>query len=234
MPTDHFDSTLDRITSGLTNRRTLLLQSLTAGTVATLAPTVWSQQKAPVGSAAPSADNAEEEEDEDDPLVGKQLLLGSFPVINYGSKPEFDDAPDKERLLVIFYWASWCPNCRTQAPLINAWWQKNKAKGVDMLAVSLDENPKAALKYLLANKYEWPSAMMKPSVLKVEPLPPAAANKGANTGASAAVAAVSIERGLPKPSSIPKVILRGRDGVVVAVKSDGVDADDVAELSQFL
>jgi peroxiredoxin len=46
------------------------------------------------------------------------------------------------KLLVLNFWASWCPPCVEETPSLNAFQQQMKPDGVVVLAVSIDANEK--------------------------------------------------------------------------------------------
>lgn len=55
----------------------------------------------------------------------------------------------KGKVVLIDFWASWCGPCRTSIPQLNKTYAKYKAKGFEILGVSLDESAvkwKAAIK----------------------------------------------------------------------------------------
>ena len=58
------------------------------------------------------------------------------------------DTPDGSRLalqslrgqpLLINFWATWCPPCVEELPLLNAFYQENKAKGWQVLGIAVDK-----------------------------------------------------------------------------------------------
>ena len=44
----------------------------------------------------------------------------------------------KGRLLLINFWATWCPPCVEELPLINAFYQQNSKKGWQVLGLAVD------------------------------------------------------------------------------------------------
>lgn len=58
--------------------------------------------------------------------------------------------------MVVSFWATWCGPCRLEMPSIEAFYRHNRAKGVEVLAVSVDENPGAARRYADENRLPFP------------------------------------------------------------------------------
>jgi|GEM_PF-5243209 thiol-disulfide isomerase/thioredoxin len=59
------------------------------------------------------------------------------------------------RYVVLFFWASWCPHCQKLMPDILNYYHDVKDKGVDFVAVSLDNNKQEWLDYVSQNKLDW-------------------------------------------------------------------------------
>ena len=45
----------------------------------------------------------------------------------------------KGKVVLINFWASWCEPCKEEMPLIETYLQKNKSRGVEVLAIKLDK-----------------------------------------------------------------------------------------------
>jgi len=52
------------------------------------------------------------------------------------------------RLLVLNFWASWCPPCVEETPSLSRFAEQYRAKGVTVLALSVDKDPKAYTAFL--------------------------------------------------------------------------------------
>lgn len=52
------------------------------------------------------------------------------------------------RPLVINFWASWCPPCREEAPLIERTWRAYKNRNLTFLGVNIQDRKEDALSYL--------------------------------------------------------------------------------------
>ena len=52
------------------------------------------------------------------------------------------------KVIYVDFWASWCAPCRTSFPLLNALHKKLQAKGVEVIAINLDEDEASARQFL--------------------------------------------------------------------------------------
>ena len=61
------------------------------------------------------------------------------------------------KVVILNFWATWCPPCREEMPSMEALHQKYKNKGLVMLAVNVDENGASAVKkFLQKTPYSFP------------------------------------------------------------------------------
>jgi len=140
------------------------------------------------------------------PKVGSTLPLPSLTLLD-GRRWTPADAQGK--VLVVYWWASWCPFCALQSPHIEALWRAQKDQGLDVLALSIDRQPAAAAGYLKAKGYSFPAGMLTPEVGKL----------------------------LPKPAGLPVVVVMkvtGRNGKVVFAESGEMFSEDVEGLKKYL
>lgn len=140
------------------------------------------------------------------PAVGTLLAL---PPIDRFDGNRFEPREADGRVLVLYWWASWCPFCALVSPHIEALWRQERTKGRDgllLLAPSIDREPQAARDYLARRGYTFPAAWVTPE----------------------------FQRALPKPRGLPVTIVRGRDGRVRQAEAGQLFPEDVMALTRHL
>jgi thiol-disulfide isomerase/thioredoxin len=60
------------------------------------------------------------------------------------------------KVVLIDFWATWCPPCRGEVPNVVAAYQKYHDKGFDILGISLDQNKDDLLAFTKQNGMVWP------------------------------------------------------------------------------
>jgi thiol-disulfide isomerase/thioredoxin len=137
------------------------------------------------------------------PRVGTQLELPEVPMLD-GSifRPE----QARGQVLVLYWWASWCPFCAMQSPLMDKLWREQRARGLHMLALSIDKKPEDAVAYLAKRGYSFPSGFVTPAVAKV----------------------------LPKPKGLPITYVRGRDDRLLMAEAGQLFPEDIDQIARFL
>lgn len=74
--------------------------------------------------------------------VGKQFT--DFEMADAkGEMHKLSDFVGKGKVVLIDFWASWCPPCRAEMPDLVALYKANKAKGFEIVGISLDSNADA-------------------------------------------------------------------------------------------
>lgn len=62
----------------------------------------------------------------------------------------------KGKVLLIDFWASWCVPCKTSFPALDALYREEKSRGLEVLAVNVDEQRAAADAFLSARPHVMP------------------------------------------------------------------------------
>ncbi len=115
---------------------------------------------------------------------------------------EFSEAQVKGKLLLVFYWASWCPVCKMVEPRLNDFWLKNRARGVEVLALSTDNYAQPAFAHMQRTGFKYPAAM---------------------------AASANWDRAMA-PRSLPTLLVRSRLGVIVDAEEGDIDAGEFRDL----
>jgi thiol-disulfide isomerase/thioredoxin len=84
-------------------------------------------------------------------LLGKPMEL-TGELLGGG---EIDWASYRGKVVLVDFSATWCPPCIEEAPNVLAMYNQYKDKGFDVVAISLDDTPEAAAKYVKDNGIEW-------------------------------------------------------------------------------
>lgn len=89
-------------------------------------------------------------------VAGQQAPHFQLTPIN---APKIDFPADyKGKVVLLDFWATWCPPCRAELPNVVAAYQKYHSKGFDIVSVSLDQagNGPDLLQFMKENGMVWP------------------------------------------------------------------------------
>lgn len=137
------------------------------------------------------------------PQVGRLLALPDVQLLD-GTLVRAADADG--HVLLLYWWASWCPFCAQQSPLMEKFWLAHRGRGLRMLGLSIDRKAEDASGYLSKKGYTFPAGLVTPAV----------------------------ERVLPKPKGLPVTVIRGRDGRVLAAETGQLFPEDIEQFARFL
>jgi peroxiredoxin len=74
-------------------------------------------------------------------------------AVRTGDGAEVRLADYKGRVVLIDFWASWCPPCKTSFPALDAIYREYEEKGLEVLAVNVDERRRDADSFLDAHPH---------------------------------------------------------------------------------
>jgi len=95
--------------------------------------------------------------------VGTARAWGDAPAVSIKgpllSGQAFASDELKGQVLLVNFWASWCPLCRAEMPEIEAYYRAHRAQGLAVLALSMDEPEDEPKVRELAKGWSFPVAM---------------------------------------------------------------------------
>jgi peroxiredoxin len=77
------------------------------------------------------------------------------------SSADFSLANAKGQVVIINFWATWCPPCRQEMPAIESYYKKHKGQGLKVIAVSMDEPADEAKVVEVMKSYSFDAALDK-------------------------------------------------------------------------
>jgi thiol-disulfide isomerase/thioredoxin len=184
-------------------RRLIFGNAAAAGLLAWAIPTRSRAQAAAAEGARPQSTPPGETAAGALPPLGSRLNL---PPVALFDGSEFLPAQAVGKVLVIYWWASWCPFCAQQSPHMEALWRAQRDRGLRMLALSIDRTREAAVGYLQKKGYTFPAGLVTPEIVK----------------------------SLPKPKGLPVTLVLGRDGRVLMAEAGQLFPEDVEEIAEFV
>jgi thiol-disulfide isomerase/thioredoxin len=111
--------------------------------------------------------------------------------------------------LLLNFWATWCPPCVEELPLLNAFYEQHKAKGWQVLGLAVDQ-PASVIKFTEKLPIVFPVGM-------------------------AGLAGADLSRTLGNPTGgLPYTVVFGADGVVLHRKIGKVSQQDLDQWVQLV
>jgi thiol-disulfide isomerase/thioredoxin len=72
---------------------------------------------------------------------GYDQLTFTFPDVDDGKPVSLHDDRYKGKVVVVQLMGSWCPNCMDETRFLAPWYQRNKARGVEIIALAYERVP---------------------------------------------------------------------------------------------
>jgi cytochrome c biogenesis protein CcmG, thiol:disulfide interchange protein DsbE len=72
----------------------------------------------------------------------------------------FDLSAERGKVVIVNFWATWCPPCRKEMPALSAFYQRYHAQGLEMIGVSADRPHDRSDVAKVAQSLSYPAAMM--------------------------------------------------------------------------
>jgi thiol-disulfide isomerase/thioredoxin len=70
----------------------------------------------------------------------------------------------KGKVVLVNFWATWCPYCRKEKPAIDSFWQDYRDKGFEVISISVDDPPEKIAAWMQDKDYSFMAAPTNGSV----------------------------------------------------------------------
>lgn len=70
----------------------------------------------------------------------------------------------KGKVVLVNFWATWCPYCRKEKPAIDSFWQDYRDKGFEVISISIDDSPEKIAAWMQDKGYAFMAAPTNVSV----------------------------------------------------------------------
>lgn len=78
------------------------------------------------------------------------------------SGPAYPFSALRGKVVLVNFWASWCPYCRHEMPAMQKFYNAYRSQGFEVLTFSADADAATAARYLAQHGYTFPTAMTGP------------------------------------------------------------------------
>ena len=70
----------------------------------------------------------------------------------------------KGKVVLVNFWATWCPYCRKEKPVIDSFWKDYRAQGFEVISISIDDSPEKITAWMRDKGYTFMAASTNASV----------------------------------------------------------------------
>ncbi len=84
----------------------------------------------------------------------------SFLVTTDFNGKNFDLAQQKDKIVIVNLWAKWCIDCRREMPVLDELYKKYHAKGLEIIAISVDPKNQTDEVKKIAKRFSYPNSML--------------------------------------------------------------------------
>ncbi|MDO9465750.1 MAG: TlpA disulfide reductase family protein [Thiobacillus sp.] len=70
----------------------------------------------------------------------------------------------KGKVVLVNFWATWCPYCRKEKPVIDRFWKDHRERGFEVISISIDDTPAQIADWMQDKDYAFMAAPTNASV----------------------------------------------------------------------
>lgn len=137
------------------------------------------------------------------PVVGDRIAIPELKTLD-GKTIKAADL--KGKVVVLEYWASWCPFCQKQLPYFEKLHRARSNEGLVIIGLNIEKDEAKARSFIDTRKLTFPVAMTTPA----------------------------IDQALRRPRGLPVTYVIGRDGKLARIETGEMFEEDVAEIGDLL
>jgi cytochrome c biogenesis protein CcmG/thiol:disulfide interchange protein DsbE len=82
-------------------------------------------------------------------------LAPDFELTNVNTGQSVTLSSFRGRPVWVNFWATWCPPCKAELPIIKQKYDKYKGQGLAIIGIDMQENPNQVRDYIKSNGYDW-------------------------------------------------------------------------------
>jgi thiol-disulfide isomerase/thioredoxin len=137
------------------------------------------------------------------PVVGQRIAIPELKTID----GKLITAADlKGKVVIVEYWASWCPFCQKQLPYFEKLYRARAGDGLVIIGLNIENNEAKARGFIDSRKLTFPVVMTTPAIDKV----------------------------LRRPKGLPVTYVIGRDGLLKRLEIGELFEEDVADIGELV
>jgi len=101
------------------------------------------------------------------PAIGERMHMASFEMPSLTDKTIINSREFEGQVLLVAFFATWCPPCLQEIPTLIALQDSFKSKGFSVVAFSVDEGDPAPLeKLIVKNSINYPVLIATPDIMR--------------------------------------------------------------------